>query len=289
MFTKVGIPIGIVLSLILVVSVMGYTKVPAGYEGVKINTLGGGKGALEVKGVGRNFYNGIKYDFETFPLFKQNYVWTAGKTEGSRNDESITFQSKESLTFNTDVGISYSVIKGQSADIYADYRKDIEIITDIDMRNSVRDAFNRLGSQRSVEEIYGQGKSDFIKAVHADVSEYWTPYMKIHKIYLVGEMRPPAEVKAAISAKIGATQKAQQRRNEVKQAEAEADKKIADARGTSESRIKIAEGEAKAIELINETLARSPKYVEYIKANKWDGRLPQFVGGGAIPMITLNK
>ena len=265
----------------------GYTRVPAGYEGVKINTMGEGKGSLINVGVGRYFYS-WKWEMEKFPTFKQNYVWTADKEEGSPANEQVTFQSKESLTFHANVGISYSVNKGYSAELYAMYRKGIEDITNVDMRNSVRDAFNRLGSLRSVEEIYGEGKSAFVKAVHADVTKYWEPHITIHKVYLVGEMAPPGEVKKSISAKIKATQMAQQRRNEVEQTEAEADKKIAKARGIKQSDILIAEGKAKSIELIEEQLRKSPMYIEYIKAERWDGVLPQFVGGGTIPMINLN-
>ena len=44
-----------------------------------------------------------------FPTYQQNYVWTKDKTEGSPTDESITFQTKEGLSINTDVGISLSV------------------------------------------------------------------------------------------------------------------------------------------------------------------------------------
>ena len=124
-------------------------------------------------------------------------MWTRDKTEGSDTDESVTFQSEESLTFNTDIGISYSVSKGSSAEIYRTYRKDIKQITDVDMRNSVRDAFNRLGSSRSVEDIYGAGKATFLADVEKDVSEYWKPHILVHKLYLVGEMRPPASVKTS--------------------------------------------------------------------------------------------
>lgn len=279
----------VLLGVLLVMSSCssGYTKVPAGYEGVKINTLGTDKSDLTIVGVGRQFYNPYKYEIELFPLFKQNYVWTADSNEQSTANESITFQSKESLTFNADVGISYQVNRGYSDKLFETYRKGVEEITDVDMRNSVRDAFNRLGSKRSVEGIYGEGKADFIAAVQADVAEYWEPSITVHKIYLVGEMRPPKAVKNAIAAKIEATQIAQQRRNEVEQTKAEADKKIAKARGDKESAIMRAEGEAKAIALIERQLSKSPRYIEYIKVNKWNGELPQIVGSSAIPMINM--
>jgi regulator of protease activity HflC (stomatin/prohibitin superfamily) len=281
------------------VSGCGYSKIPAGYEGVKINTLGDDKGSIKTVGVGRHFYS-IKYEMKKFPLFKQNYVWTKTKDEGSQNDESITFQSKESLTFNADIGVSYSVQKGRSADIYKTYHKGIGEITDIDMRNAVRDAFNRIGSGKSVEEIYGAGKAAFVESVHNDVKSVWDKQgITVHKIYLVGEMRPPAQVKKSISAKVAATQKAQQRRNEVKQATAEADKVIEQSRGTAESKkiaadasayeiIKNAEAEAKAVKLVQRQLSKSPEYIEYLKATRWNGVLPQIVGSQTMPMVKIN-
>ena len=280
-------------------SACGYSKVPAGFEGVKINTLGGGKGAITTVDVGRHFYS-VKYEMEKFPLFKQNYVWTKNPEEGSRNDESITFQSKESLAFNVDVGISYSVNKGKAADIYIAYHKGIEEITDVDMRNSVRDAFNRLGSSLDVESIYGSGKAAFVASVEEDVREYWGKQgITIHKVYLVGEMEPPPIVKESISKKIQATQIAQQRQNEVKQATAEANKKIEEARGKAESQklaadatayetLTEATAEAKGIALIQKQLSNSPKYIDFIKASKWNGVLPTMMMGDAVPMISVN-
>lgn len=50
----------------------------------------------------------------------------------------------------------------------------------------------------------------------------------------------------------------------------------------------MAEGTARAIKEINTALSQSPKYIEYLKAEKWNGTLPQ-VTGGAVPMIDLNR
>lgn len=290
--------IGIVL-LALLASGCGYTKVPAGYEGVKINTLGGDKGAIQTVKVGRHFYS-LKYEMELFPLFKQNYVWTEDVTEGSRTNEAIVFQSKESLTFTANVGISYSVMPGWGDDLYLMYHKGIDEITDIDMRNSVRDAFNRLASSQSVEQIYGEGKAAFVDNVQKMVIEQWEPQgIRVHRIYLVGKMTPPPQVEKSIAAKIEATQKAQMRRNEVAESNAAADKKIAEARGEQESKQKLtdaaaydirekAKAEAEAISLIQKQLSESPMYVEFIKAQKWDGKLPTFMGGSdVVPMIAL--
>lgn len=58
--------------------------------------------------------------------------------------ESITFQTREGMSVNADVGISYHI-----------NRKGIEWITDIYLRNIVRDAFKQYGSQVNVESVYG--------------------------------------------------------------------------------------------------------------------------------------
>lgn len=288
----------VVLVLALLLCSCGATKVDQGYEAAKINTLGSGKGEIEVVGQGWHFFNSFKFDLIKNPIFAQEYVWTKNPEEGSRNDESITFQSANSLAFTADVGISFSIVEGASGLLYKKYHKSIKALVDTNLRNSVRDAFNRLASERDAETIYGKGKADFIAAVHADVQKFWEGYLTIHKIYLIGKLEPPTQVKLAIAKKIEATQKAQQRRNEVAEAEAAADKQIAEAKGKAESRKlaadanayeieRNAEAKAKAIKLVNKQLEKSPLYIEFIKAQNWDGKLPTYMMGQSVPMINL--
>ena len=41
-----------------------------------------------------------------------------------------------------------------------------------------------------------------------------------------------------------------------------------------------AEGEAQAITIIDQQLRNNPTYLEWLKATKWDGKLPLVTGGG---------
>jgi regulator of protease activity HflC (stomatin/prohibitin superfamily) len=109
----------------------------------------------------------------------------------------------------------------------------------------------------------------------------------INQIYWIGEIRVPDVVKTAIDAKIEATQKAQQRANEVATAKAEADKKIEEARGQAESILKVAEAQAKANKLVANSL--TPDLVQYFGLEKWDGKLPTYTGGDSVPLIQLSK
>ena len=119
----------------------GCSKVPAGNVGVKVYLLGGEKGVdSEVLRVGR-YWIGINEDLFLFPTFTQNYVWTKDATEGSPTDESITFQTQEGLGVNADIGISYHIDTDKVSLIFQKYRKGVDEITDIYLRNMVRDAF----------------------------------------------------------------------------------------------------------------------------------------------------
>ena len=280
---------GIVVLLACVGLLMsGCTKIPAGYRGIKVYLYGTSKGVdMEELGVGR-YWRGFNVEYYKFPTFTQNYVWTADRREGSRDDESVTFQTIEGLGANADVGISYHIKADKVGLIFQKYRKGIDEITDVFLRNMVRDAFNQVGSKSPVESVYGKGKSAFISDVEEIVrTQVEEIGIVIERIYLVGTIRLPQIVVDALNNKIKATQKAQQSENELREAEAEAKKKVAQAKGDAESTITRAESQAKA----NLLLARSitPVLVQYEAIKKWNGDLPKFVGGnGVIPMINID-
>ena len=51
----------------------------------------------------------------------------------------------------------------------------------------------------------------------------------------------------------------------------------------------LADAEAYKIRVINETLEKSPNYIELKKVEQWNGVLPVYTGGENIPMIDLRK
>ena len=259
--------------------------VPAGNVGVLVHKLGGAKGVdVETLGVGR-YWLTWNEELYLFPTFMQNYVWTAGVDEGSPNDESISFQTADGNVANADIGISYSIEPTKVSTIFQTYRRGVEEITDTFLRNMVRDSLVRNSSSKPIEYVYGAGKAELIALVLKDVQEQVGPQgINVSKLYWIGEIRLPDLIKDSIDAKNAATQKAQQRLNEVQQSKAEADKKIEDARGEAESILRVAEAQAKANRLLAESL--TPSFVQYQTIEKWDGKLPIY-SGEATPMIQL--
>jgi len=277
-----------ILLVMIALALSACSKVPAGNVGIKFYLLGGDKGAdTEELGPGR-YWIGVNEELYLFPTFTQNYTWTKEPIDGDAADESITFQTNQGLSVNADVGISYAVDPRKVTDLFQKYRKGIEEITDTYLRNMVRDALVTAASTREIEMVYGQGKAELLAEVEKRVREQVDPLgIKIERLYWAGDFRLPATVTAAIDAKIKATQFAQQRANEVAAAKAEADKAVEEARGVAESTLLKAKAEAEAIRIKGSALSENPKLVELSAVEKWDGKMPQFTGGGAIPFVTV--
>jgi Membrane protease subunits, stomatin/prohibitin homologs len=267
------------------------SKVPAGHVGVKVYLLGGSKGVdAEELGTGR-YWIGINEELYLFPTFTQNYTWTKNPDASGAEDESISFQTVEGLSVNADIGISYHIQPDKVTEIFQKYRKGIDEITDLYLRNMVRDALVTASSYRSIETVYGAGKADLIAEVEQMVRSQVEPIgIIVEKIYWVGELRLPQNVVDAINAKIQATQMAAQRQNEVAQAKAEADKAVEAARGEAEARLTVAKAEADAIRIKGEALRQNPGVISLSAIEKWDGKLPVYTSGGdAVPFLQLPK
>lgn len=275
------------LCLLFLISCFGCSKVPAGTVGVKVYLLGGAKGVdSEELGPGR-YWIGWNEELYLFPTFTQNYVWTKNPQEGSLNDESISFQTTEGLVVNADVGISYHILPDKVNEIFQKYRKGVMEITDIYLRNMVRDALVEKGSVKAIESVYGNGKADLMNEVEIRVKGQVEPIgIMVEKIYWIGELRLPETVVEAINAKIQATQRAQQRANEVAEARAAADKVRAVAQGDADAVFTKAEAQAKANLLLSASI--TPELVKWQALQKWDGILPK-ITSGAVPFINVDS
>ncbi len=91
----------------------------------------------------------------------------------------------------------------------------------------------------------------------------------------------------AIESKVEAEQKAQKAENDLKRIEVEARQAAARAEGVAQANIAQANGEAEAIRIINQALAQNPNYLEWLKTQAWDGKLPLVTGGGGTPFIQI--
>lgn len=253
------------------------SKVPAGNVGIKVNLLGTSKGVdIEELGPGR-YWIGMNEELYLFPTFTQNATWG-----------NLSFQTVEGMKVTADVGISYSVVPDKVPTLFQKYRRGIDEITSVYLYNIVRDAIVTAASTKPIESVYGKGKEQLLAEALENARKKVSDIgLTVDSLYWAGDLRLPPQVTNALNEKIKATQMAQQRRNEVEQAKAEADKAIASARGEAESRLTLARAEAEAINIKGEALRANPQVLELNTIERWDGKLPYMMGGGAVPFVQV--
>lgn len=274
------------LVLLPLLALAACSKVPVGNVGVKAYLLGGSKGVDTEELMPGRYWIGVNEELFLFPTFTQTYVWTKEAVDGDATDESLTFQSIEGMNVNADVGITYAVNPHKVTTLFQKYRKGIDEITDLYLRNIVKDAFVAEAGKLPIETVY-KSKEKLLADVEKRVETQVEPLgINVEKLYWAGGFRLPPQVTNAINASIEATQTAIRIQNEVAQTKAEAEKTIAKATGAAESVRLAAQAEADAISIKGKALRENPATIELSAIEKWNGVLPT-ITSGAIPFIQL--
>jgi regulator of protease activity HflC (stomatin/prohibitin superfamily) len=267
-----------VLAVISASWMSGCTRIAPGYVGIKVNMAGDNRGVNEIPlQTGWVFYNVLTQKVFEYPTFVQTAIWTRSRDEGSPLNEEVTFNTREGLIMTGDLSFSYSLVQERVPWFYVKFRSDdLNRFTHGFLRNVARDVFNEAGSRYAVEEIYGPKKAEFLKEVRKQIQDQVRDIgVTLEQFGFIGAPRPPDNVIDALNSKVAATQNAMRAENELRQAEAEAKKAIAKARGEAES---------------NRILARSitPQLVQWRQLQiteqaiaRWNGARPMVEGQGS--------
>ena len=254
--------------------------VPAGYVGVKVDLYGDEKGVQQQEvGVGKYWltWNEEIYQFPTFNQLN-NY------------DQSFNFQTKDSMTVSAKIGVEYYVDRSKVTNIFQTYRKGVQEITDVNIRQNISDALIKEAGSMDIGTLAGDGKSQLLDRVTKHLKTKLDPVgIIIVKLSYTDDLVYPPQVTDSINAKIQATQKALLRENEIQQTKAEAEKNREQARGEADAQRLRAQGEADALNLQGEALRKNPEVLQLEAIKRWDGKTPQVTGTGAVPFIDLNK
>ena len=121
-----------------------------------------------------------------------------------------------------------------------------------------------------------------MKKLGDNLSRY---HIIVDDIYFAN-IRFSPEYEGAIEAKQVAQQQVETQKQVLAQREIEAQQKVATAKGEAESILVVAQGQAKANDVLSRSI--SPILVQYKGIEKWNGTLPQ-VSGGAVPFINFGK
>lgn len=266
-FFAAGIPLLVLFFLWFITSI---SKISPGEVGVVVNPFGENRGVESKEiSIGVHFLAPWKSVYK-FPTYEQNHQWVG--------DDAFIFQTSEGLPVSAEIGISYHLEKDHIHNLFHKYRKGMKEITELYVRNVLRDNLNKLSSKINIEDLFSDKKEDLFTQVHNNMNnELKEVGITVTHVYIIGRINVPDTVKDALNKKIEASQRAQQRENELREAEAEAKKIIAKSRGEAESLIIEATSRAKENDLINKSL--SPELLKWKYLEKWNGRLPRTVAG----------
>lgn len=265
---KVTVVGGIILVILTYLFCVSW--ISPGEVGIVVNTLGSDKGIEDKElTVGLNFVAPWKNVYK-FPIYEQNHQWTG--------NDGFSFQTSEGLSVKADIGINYNLEPTKIYQLFYKYRRGMDEITHLFIKNNIRDSINRTASKMKIEDLIGSKKEEFFDAVQKQVSQELEPLgFNISHIFVIGKFEVPDLVMDALNKKIEATQRAQQRENELREAEAQAKKEIALADGIGKSHIISAKAKSEANNILSKSL--TPELLKWEALSKWDGVLPKALSG----------
>lgn len=250
-------------------------RIDAGHVGLKVNYYGSDKGVSDVTEVtGWQFYWPLSSTIVEFPTFTQ-----------TKDYEAFAVTAKDASTFTVDPIISYYVKADRAAHVYRQYRKPLKELENSVLKNLVYDSY-RITVNRFTSDSLMANRLKFEEQLQALLQSQMEGEGFILQ-QLTSNIEPPASLKAAIDAKNTAVQASFATKNLVEKEKAQAEINIAKARGDAESIRIRAQAEAEANRIVSQSL--SPGLIEYKKLERWDGKYPStLVGGAGSSSILIN-
>jgi prohibitin 2 len=155
---------------------------------------------------------------------------------------------------------------------------------------AIQESVKQVTARFNAEELIT--KRETVKnQIEEQIKARLAPYNILVDTISITEFQFSEQFRKAVEAKVEAQQRALQAQNDLRRIEIEAQQNeakavgeqkanIARAEGVRQSNVLQAEGESQAINIIDEQLRSSPTYLEWLKTQRWDGKLPLVTGGG---------
>jgi hypothetical protein len=249
-------------------------KVDAGHKGLKINLVGDQRGVSSYQyKTGWVFYNTWTEQVLEFPTYQQHIEY---------EDQGVILKGGFSATIKPT--FNYSLREDAIGDMFVNLRLPINEVERGWLKNAIIGAVNDVANTWEVDSIFNHRQA-FESAIVAECN------VRLSKWFNVSQLRtnitPPEALQESIIAKTKAIQQAEASEQQAIAAISEGRRKVAVARADSAETVINANAAAKAIKIKQSEL--SPLYIEYLKANAWDGKLPTTVAGGSGMFLNIKQ
>ncbi len=191
--------------------------------------------------------------------------------------------SQDLQTVSTEITVNYNPQPERVHYLYKEVGLDYESRV---ISPTVEEVVKQVTANYNAEELITkrpQVKADITEQISARLSDFNIQT----EIVSITDFQFSALFAQAIESKVEAEQKAFKAENDLKRIEVEARQHEAQAIGIAQANIAEASGEAEAIRIINNALSNNPHYLEWLKTQQWDGKLPLVVGEGGTPFIAI--
>ncbi|MGY5141426.1 MAG: prohibitin family protein [Nitrosopumilus sp.] len=191
--------------------------------------------------------------------------------------------SKDLQTVETTVTVNYHPDKEQIHRLYKNLGLDYENRV---IQPAIEETVKQVTANYNAEELIT--KRPLVKAdIESSIRDRLNQFDVVTEVISITDFEFSPLFAQAIESKVEAEQNALRAENDLKRIEVEAKQREANAIGLANANIAEAKGEAEAIAIINKALAENPNYLEWLKTQAWDGKLPLVVGAGGTPFIQI--
>lgn len=202
----------------------------------------------------------------------QEYTMSRVADEGAMlKDDSLDAPTSDGQTVSIDATVLFRIDADTAPEIYRSIGADY---VDKLIRPFTRSQIRMVISRYSAPAIYSEKRQEAETVMTKEIIDLLAPkHLVIDKV-LLRAVYFSADYSKAIEQKVIAQQRVAQAEFEVKEATQRAQAKIAEAQGLAQ---------AQALQKASLT----QEYLQLEAIKKWDGKLPQVVGGGSVPFLNI--
>lgn len=257
-----------VFGIILLIAIFGslYT-ITSGQEGVLLRF---NKADVVAKEPGLHLKIPIVERVVKFDVRTQKFGVSATEKEGGSLESAA---SSDLQVVSVRIAINYHIATGKAPELFTKIGPAYESTV---ILPSIHESVKASTAKYKAEDLIKQRE-----LVRADIEnllrQKLEPYNIIVEQVLITDFDFSKQYNDAIESKVTAEQLRMKAENDLERIMVEAQQIVAKANGDRDAAIAQATGEAQKVKLVQEQLSQSPQYIEYIRANKWNGAYPQFL------------
>jgi regulator of protease activity HflC (stomatin/prohibitin superfamily) len=249
-------------------------RIDAGHKGIVVNLSGSERGVSSYQyTTGWVVYNVWFKQVLEFPTFQQHIEY---------DDQVVITKGGFSATIKP--SFNYSLKPEAIGEMFENLRLSVKEIEQGWLKNAIVGAVNDEANKWEVDSIFSN-RQQFEAAIVVECNKRLTKWFDVSQLRT--NITPPEALQESIIAKTKAIQQAEASEQQAIAAIAEGKRKVAVARADSAETVINANAAALSIKIKQDRL--TPLYIEYLKANAWDGKLPTTVAGNSGMFLNLNK